>query len=317
MATAPRMDGLAWAMLLTLALVWGLSFPFAEIALRGLPVLTVVALRVALATVTLWGVVAMMGIPLPRARAAWLSLGVMGIVNNVIPFALIVWGQTAITSGMAAVLIGTTPLFTGFVAGALLPDERLTAPRVLGILFGVGGVAVIVGPSVLDDIGGALWAEFAVIGAALSYAFASVFARSLGRFAVHPVVLSAGQTMAASLVLVPAALLIDRPFSLPAPSVEVWAAVVAFAILGTAVAYILYFAIIARAGATNTMLVTVLIPVVALLSGVVLLGEAVTLRQLAGMALIALGLSVIDGRIWRWLGISTRAATGFGAPPRS
>lgn len=134
MATAPRMDGLAWAMLLTLALVWGLSFPFAEIALRGLPVLTVVALRVALATVTLWGVVAMMGIPLPRARAAWLSLGVMGIVNNVIPFALIVWGQTAITSGMAAVLIGTTPLFTGFVAGALLPDERLTAPRVLGIL---------------------------------------------------------------------------------------------------------------------------------------------------------------------------------------
>ncbi|UOM36313.1 DMT family transporter [Acuticoccus sp. I52.16.1] len=320
MATATRMDGLAWAMLVGLALVWGLSFPFAEIALTELPVLTVVALRVALATVCLWGVVAVMRIALPTSRAAWLSLGAMGIVNNVIPFALIVWGQTAITSGMAAVLIGTTPLFTGFIAGALLPDERLTAPRVIGIVLGIAGVVVIVGPSVLDDLGGAVWAKVAVLGAALSYAFASVFARGLGRFALHPVLLSAGQTLSASLILVPAALIVDAPFTLPVPSGTVWAAVVAFAVLGTALAYILYFAIIARAGAMNAMLVTVLIPVVALMSGVLLLDETVTVFQLAGLGLIILGLSVIDGRLWRRRAPPARRAGGpavkVEAPPR-
>ncbi|RAI03602.1 EamA family transporter [Acuticoccus sediminis] len=305
------MDGLAWLMLIVLALLWGLSFPFAHIALRGLPVLTLVALRVLLATVTLWAVVALMRLQVPDSRAAWASLLGMGVLNNVIPFSLIVWGQTEIAAGLAAVLIGTTPLFTAFVAGALLPDERITVPRLTGILFGMAGVVVIVGPGVLGDLGHSLWAQCAVLGAALSYSFSSVFARRLRRFSMHPVVLSAGQTLASSAILVPAALIVDRPFGLPMPGADVWLAVLAFAVLGTAVAYILYFAIIARAGATNTMLVTVLNPVFALISGALLLGEAVTLRQVGGLALIALGLSVVDGRLWRPLGAAVaRQAEG-------
>ena len=310
MQTAARMDGVAWIMLVGLALVWGFSFPFAQIALTELPVLTVVALRVGLATVTLWGAVLVMGLPVPRSPAVWASLAVMGVTNNVIPFSLIVWGQTAITSGLAAVLNGTTPLFAGVIAGLMLPDERLTARRVAGILFGVLGVAVIVGPGVLGDLGRALWAQLAVLGAAISYACSSVFARGMGRFSLNPVVLSAGQTLFSALILVPAALLVDDPLSLAMPSAGVWLAVLGYAVPGTALAYILYFAIIGRAGATNATLVTVLIPVVAVLSGALLLGEAVTLRQLAGMGLIVLGLSVIDGRVWRRFGLF-----GDGPPP--
>lgn len=299
MAHSIRMDGLAWAMLLGLSLLWGLSFPFAEIALTGLPVLTVVALRVALATVTLWFVVFTTGAALPRTREVWVALGVMGLINNVIPFSLIVWGQTEITAGLAAVLNATTPLFAGLLAGALLADERLTAARLAGLLFGLAGVVVIVGPGVLEDLGAHVFAQLAILGAALSYGVSVVFGRRFSRLGVRPLVISAGQTLSSTLVLVPAALLIDHPFALPMPGLDVWLAVVAFAIPGTALAYILYFAILARAGATNAAIVTVINPVVAILVGAVALGEVVTLRQIGGMALIALGLSVLDGRLWR------------------
>lgn len=299
MSTSMRMDPLAWTMLIALAIIWGLSFPIAEVALTGLPVLTVVALRVSLATVVLWAVVFALRVPLPRTRQAWAALFILGLLNNAIPFSLIVWGQTTITAGLAAVLNATTPLFAGILAGIFLADERLTPARLGGILLGVAGVAVIVGPSVLETVGEHVMAQLAILGAAFAYGCASVFARRFKRLGVPPVVIGAGQTLSASLVLVPAALLIDRPFELAAPSTAVWAAVVAFAVPGTALAYILYFAILARAGATNTALVTVLIPVVAVFAGAVYLGEEVTGAQLAGMALITLGLSVIDGRLWR------------------
>lgn len=296
---AIRLDGVSWAMLLSLAVLWGLSFPLVEIALRGLPVVTLVALRVSLAAVFLWAIIAAMGAALPRGRAAWLGLALLGLTNNVIPFSLIVWGQTQITSGLAAVLNGTTPLFAAFIAGVVLPEERLTGQRVGGILLGIGGVALIVGPQVLGGIGEDLWGQLAIVGAAVSYAVSSVFARRMGRFSLSPLVMSAGQTTSAALVMLPAAFAIDAPLSLPMPDREVVLAMLAYALPGTVLAYVLYFAIIRRAGATNTVLVTVMVPVVALFVGAFYLGEPVTGRQLAGMGLIALGLSVIDGRLWR------------------
>lgn len=299
MSTTLRMDPLAWTMLIALATIWGLSFPIAEIALTGLPVLTVVALRVALGTVVLWAVVFALRLPVPRSGAAWGALVILGVINNAVPFSLIVWGQTTITAGLAAVLNATTPLFAGLLAGVFLPDERLTPARLGGIMLGVAGVAVIVGPGALGAMGEHVLAQLAVVGAAFAYGCASVFARRFKRLGVTPVVIGAGQTLFAALVLVPVALLVDRPFALPAPGAAVWLAVIAFAVFGTALAYILYFAILARAGATNTALVTVLIPVVAVLAGAAFLGEAVTAPQLAGMALIILALSVIDGRLWR------------------
>lgn len=295
----PKMDAAAWGMLVLLAVLWGGSFIFVEVILTELPVFTLVALRVAIAAVILWVVVAASGTPIPRAASIWGAFLVMGIVNNAVPFSLIVWGQTEITAGLAAILNATTPLFTGLLAGVFLSDERLTAAKVAGLLLGPGGVAVMIGPDAVSSLGAHIVAELAVLCAALSYACAAVFGRRFRRLGVSPLALSAGQASGSSLVLVPLAFLIDAPLSLPAPSTGVVLAVLGNAVLSTALAYILYFAILARAGATNAALVTVLVPVVAVLAGVGLLGETVTAGQVGGMLLIVAGLTVIDGRMWR------------------
>lgn len=299
MAVAKRMDGPAWVMLLALSAIWGGSFVFTEIALSGLPVLTIVALRVSIGTATLWLVVAALRQRVPRSATVWAAFAVMGLFNNAVPFTLIVWGQTATTAGLAAVLNATTPLFTGIVAGVFLADERLDAGKAVGLIFGLAGVVVIVGPEALGLVGADIGAEFAILGAAFSYAVSSVFARRFKRLGVAPVMIAAGQTLASTLVLAPLALIVDRPFALPAPGLGVWAAVLAIAVVGTGLAYILYFAILARSGATNVVLVTVLVPVFAVVVGAAFLAEPFSGRELGGMVLIALGLSVIDGRLWR------------------
>jgi drug/metabolite transporter (DMT)-like permease len=296
------MDGVAWAMLVALAVLWGGSFIFVEVILTELPVFTLVALRVALASVVLWAVVAASGTALPRGVNVWAAFLVMGVVNNAIPFSLIVWGQTEITAGLAAILNATTPLFAGLLAGVFLADEQLTAAKLAGLLLGLVGVVVMIGPDAVASLGAHIVAEIAVIGAALSYASAAVFGRRFRRLGVPPLALAAGQASASSLVLVPAALVIDAPLSLPTPSLPVALAVLGNAVLSTALAYILYFAVLARAGATNAALVTVLVPVVAVLAGAALLDEAVTAAQLAGMALIVAGLVVVDGRVLQRFG---------------
>ena len=296
----PRMDGPAWVMLLLLSLLWGGSFVLTEVILEGLPVVTMVALRVLLATLTLWTAVAILRVPPPTSRAAWSALVVMGLFNNVVPFLLIAWGQTAITGGLAAVLNATTPIFTGVAAGIFLADERLTGAKVIGLLLGLVGVAVVIGPDAFH-LGADVWAELAILGAACAYAGTAVFARRFATLGLRPLLIAAGQTTISSLVLVPLAFVVDRPLSLPVPGIEVWLCVVALGCLSTALAYIFFFAILARAGATNVVLVTVLIPVVAVLVGAVTLGEPVGVGQIAGMALIFTGLTVIDGRLWRRL----------------
>ncbi|WP_431854561.1 DMT family transporter [Azospirillum sp.] len=297
--TAPRMGLTEWLMLILLSVLWGGAFLFSKMAVAELRPFTVVLARVGLAAAALALVVRAAGLRMPDSARAWRPFFVLGFLNNLVPFSLIVWGQTQIASGLAAILNATTPLFGVVLAHALTADERLTAPRLAGVLLGIGGVGVIVGPEALGGAGTAVLAQLAVLGAALSYGCAGIYGR---RFrGTPPLVTAAGQVTASALMILPVALLVDRPWEGAVPGAETWGALVGLALLGTAGAYVLYFRIMARAGATNAMLVTLLIPVSALLLGAVVLGEAVEPRQAAGMALIGLGLAVIDGRPLGWV----------------
>ena len=299
------MTPLEWAMLIALSAVWGGSFFFNGIAVRELPVFTVVVARVALGAVLLTAVVYLRGERLPADRRIWAAFFGMGILNNVIPFTLIVWGQQHIASGVASILNAATPLFGVVFAHLLTRDEKMTGGRLAGVLIGFAGVAVMIGVTALGTLGGipggALLAQLACLGGAVSYAFAGLFGRRFHRLGVSPLATAAGQVIASSVLLLPLVLVVDRPWLLPVPGGQTIAALVGVAALSTALAYVLYFRILATAGATNLLLVTLLIPVSAILLGGLFLGEALLPRHLAGMALIGLGLVAIDGRLWRRL----------------
>lgn len=293
------MSAAAWGMLIVLSVLWGGSFFFNGVAVRELPTFTVVVSRVTIAATILWSVILLTGQPLPRGRAVWAAFFGMGILNNVIPFSLIVWAQGHIPSGVASILNATTPLFGVVVAHMLTTDEKLTPPRLFGVLAGLVGVAVMMGGAALGRLGTDTVADLACLGAALSYAFAGVFGRRFRRMGVAPIAAATGQVTASSVVLMPIMLMVDRPWTEPWPSAAAIGAILGLAALSTALGYILFFRVLAAAGAINIMLVTLLVPVSAILLGVAVLGEAILPRHLAGMALIALGLAAIDGRPWR------------------
>lgn len=291
--------GLAeWAMLIGLSVLWGGSFFFVGVVVNDLPPLTIVVLRVGLAAMALWAYVAASGRRMPRAASVWRAFLGMGMLNNIVPFSLIVWGQTHIGSGLASILNATTPFFGVLIAGWLLADERMSASKLVGVGTGFVGVAVMIGPSAMAGLGGETLAQCAILGATVSYAFAGVFGRRFQKLGLDPVVTAAGQVTASVLVLAPVAIVVEQPFALPSPGIAAWSAVVGLAVLSTAWAYVLYFNILARAGATNVLLVTFLVPVSAILLGVFALGEELFARHYGGMALIGIGLAAIDGRLF-------------------
>lgn len=292
-AMTPRL----WALLCLLSLLWGGSFLFVGIAVAELPPFTVVWLRVALAAVALGAMLRLGGGRMTADPAVWAAFLGMGALNNVIPFSLIVWGQTGIASGLASILNATTPIFALLVAHALTADERITPARAAGIALGTAGVAAMIGIDALAGLGEAALAQVAVLGAALSYALAGVFGRRFRAMGLTPTATATGQVTASSLLLAPLVLAVDRPWTLALPQAETVAAVVALAVLSTALAYRLYFRILAEAGATNLLLVTFLIPPSAILMGWAVLGESLRPQHFAGLALILAGLAVIDGRI--------------------
>ncbi len=286
-----------WALLAALSLVWGGSFLFNGVAVRELPPLTIVALRVAIAALALQVVLRALGVQLPRERRIWAAFLGMGILNNVIPFSLIVWGQSHIASGLASILNATTPLFTVIVAHYFTTDERLTGQRLMGVIVGFAGVAVMIGAAALTAWNANVLAQLAVLGAALSYGFSGVYGRRFKTMGIPPLATAAGQVTASSAILLPVALIVDRPWTLSMPSTTAILSVLCLALVSTAFAYLIFFRLLARAGATNVGLVTFLIPVSAILFGVTLLGETLELRHVAGMALIGAGLVLIDGRL--------------------
>ena len=287
-----------WIWLLSLSVLWGGSFFFAKVAIGELQPLTVVFARVALAALVLTLVLSLTGRSLFRPGIPWPSFIAMGALNNAIPFSLIFWGQTQIASGLASILNATTPLFTLVVAHLLTREEKIDGTKAIALLAGFAGVALLIGPDLLVGDNSGFMGQIACLAAALSYAFAGVYGRRFQAMGVAPIQAAAGQVTASAMLILPIMLIVDRPWELAAPpSAVVWAALAGLALLSTALAYVLYFRILAAAGATNLLLVTFLIPVTAILLGAAFLGERLELRQFAGMALIGLGLAAIDGRI--------------------
>jgi drug/metabolite transporter (DMT)-like permease len=296
-APGPVMGGREWAMLLALAVLWGGSFFFNAVAVRDLPSFTLVWLRVAVAAAALLLALRLFGQRMPRGGGVWAAFLGMGLLNNVLPFVLIVWGQHRIASGLASILNATTPLFTVLVAHLLTPDEKLTAPKAAGVALGFAGAAAMIGPDALGGLGTGVLAQLACLAGALAYAFAGIFGRRFRRMGVAPLAAAAGQVSASALMLLPVALLVDRPWTLGVPHSATWGAVLGVGLLSTALAYVLYFRILAVAGATNLLLVTFLIPVSAILLGALVLDETLLSRHFLGMALIGAGLAFIDGRL--------------------
>lgn len=297
---APAMGAADWATLIGLSALWGGSF-FNGVAVRELPSFTIVWLRVAIGFAGLLVILRASGERLPTEGRVLLALLGLGFVNNVIPFSLIVWGQHRIPSGLAAILNATTPMFGAFAAHLLTRDEKLTPFKIVGIAIGFIGVSMLVGIDALGGIGSNVVGEAACIGAAVSYAFAAIYARRFRHMGITPLAVATGQVGAATLLMLPLMLAVDWPWTLPAPHPTTWAAMLGAGLLATSLAFILYFRIIASAGAVNALLVTFLVPISAILLGALLLNEALVPRHFAGMALIGAGLAFIDGRLPRWL----------------
>ena len=294
-----RLGPMDWGLLVLLSLLWGGSFLCVGIAVQELPVLTIIALRVSLAALVLWGIVLMRLNQLPRDWAVWRAFLGMGLLNNVIPFGLIVFGQQTIGAGLAAILNATTPLWTVLIAAVFLADERFSRQKLFGVLLGLLGVIVMVGPDAFKGLSQSLGAQLAVLGATLSYALANVFGRRFAAAKISPLQTALGQVTASSFVLVPLALMIDTPWRFALPSNAAILAIIGLAVLSTAFAYLLFFKILERAGATNVSLVTLLIPPSAIGMGMVFLQESLQSAHFIGLALIILGLLSLQGRLFR------------------
>jgi len=292
------MNGRDWAILMALALIWGTAFFFIGVAVHEVAPLTYVWVRLTIAAAAMWLFLWWRGQSAGLPRSVWGAILVLALFNNVVPFILFGWGQTQIASGLASILNATTPIWGVVVAHLFTRDERMTGRKLAGVLLGFGGVAVMIGPALLGTLGGDTLAQLACVTAALCYALAGVWARRFKAMGVSPVTVTTGQLSAGALIMLPIALLIDRPWTQPLPSLGAIAAILALALVCTAFAYILYFRLIDSAGATNALLVTLLVPPIAILLGSLFLNEVIAPRDFAGMGLIAIGLAAIDGRLF-------------------
>jgi len=286
-----------WGILLALALIWGVAFIFIKVAVTHVDPLTYVWLRLNIAAAALWLLLRWRGERLKLPLAVWGAILVLALFNNMIPFFLFGWGQQRIASGLASILNATTPIWGVIVAHLWTRDERMTPAKILGVMVGFAGVATMIGPDLLFNGNGTVLAQIACLTAALCYALAGVWARRFKALGVPPIKVAAGQLIVGAFVMAPIALIIVQPWLRPLPPLEAWGAIVALALFCTALGYVLYFKLIETAGATNALLVTLLVPPTAILMGGLIFGERLTSGQFAGFAIIALGLALIDGRV--------------------
>ena len=300
-----RMGTKDWAMLLLLSFLWGGSFFLIGVVVTELPPLTIVTLRVGIAALTLWAVMLIGGYQVPKTFKLWRAFFMLGLLNNVIPFTLIVSGQTQIGAGLASIINATTPLFTVLIAGTFLADEHMTPQKITGVIVGLFGVAVLIGTESLADIGLDMdlktLAQLAIMGASISYGCASVFGRRFKALGISPFTTAVGQVTAATIILLPITFMLERPDQLANPSLYTWLSILCLGIFCTALGYTLFFRILSSSGATNVVLVTFLVPITASLLGWLILGEQLHSRYFVGMAFIGLGLAAIDGRLWHKL----------------
>ncbi|MEL6566105.1 MAG: DMT family transporter [Pseudomonadota bacterium] len=296
MMTQKSLSGRAWAELLLLAVIWGGSFLSIRIALDEVGPLTSVAHRTVWAMLVLWAVVVAMRLPVPRDPRVWLAFLGMGILNNVIPFGLMAWGQLYIETGLTSILNAATAIFGVIVAALVFADERITLRKGIGVTLGFLGVATAIGLDNFRNFDLRSLAQIAILGGTISYALAGAFARHfLG--GLSPQVAAAGMLTGASVVTLPLAWSVEGPISL-ALQTDTILAIGYYAIIATAGAYLLYYRVLAMAGSGNLMLVTLLIAPVAITLGALVRHEALSPNAFIGFGLLALGLIILDGRVW-------------------
>lgn len=286
-----------WVILLTLALIWGAAFFFIKIAVTHVAPLTYVWLRLTIAALALSAWMRWRGETLNLPLAVWGAILVLAILNNVAPFLMFGWAQQHIASGLAAILNATTPIWGVVVAHIATSDERMTPARLAGVVIGFAGVATMVGPDLLAS-GSSLLPQLVCILASLSYALAGVWARRFKPMKIAPLQVATAQLLVGALIMTPLSLTVSQPWIGGTPSLSALGAIVALALVCSAFAYVLYFQLIDSAGATNATLVTLLVPPVAILLGAVFFAEVLSMTQIVGLGFIAIGLAVIDGRLF-------------------
>lgn len=296
-AGAPlRMGAVEWGLIALQSTLWGSSYFFIAVVKSEVPALSIAAFRTLPAAAVLLAIVLSLGYRLPATLAEWRLFIGFSVFNTVLPFLLIVWGQSRTTGGMAAILNATAPLFGIFLAHLLTHDERLSWTKAAGIVVGISGVAILMGRDVLAGASSDLVARLALIAAPLCYVCANIFVRRrLGGY--PPFVIAVMQMLGAVLVAVPLALVLDRPWEGPLPSAMAVAAIVGMGVLGSALPSLCHFTVLQRAGATNASLVTLIMPLTPIMLGWVFLGERLSATDIAGALVIAAALVIIDGRL--------------------
>ena len=297
MTTTPKLDGNGWLLIGILAILWGGAFFLIEVGLRSFPPITLVFIRVAFAVPPMWIAMRFMGQCLPTSAGVWGLLAVVGALNCALPFTLFFWGQQYLDSGYASILNATTPLWGVITAHFLTSDEKATPARVIGVLTGMAGIVVMVGPAAMKGLSNNVLAQIACVVSTVFYSLAAIYGRRLSQTTLTPMAVATGQTMMAAILITPVVLLVDQPWTLAMPRLDATLAGLTLALLSTALAYTLYFRLIDRAGASNAQLVAFLMPILAVILGVTFLGEHLNEGQISGAVLIAFGLAIIDGRL--------------------
>ena len=283
-----------WMLLVGLSILWGGSYLFMKLAVLTVPLFTIVLGRVSIAALALLIVLTISGTGIPKGRRIWLAFFGMGIFNNVIPMSLIVFSQNSISVGLASILNSITPLFTILVAHMTTNDERLTFRKLVGISFGIMGVVMLMGPELVDNFGVAALGEWACLGAALSYACANTFGRRFVQLGTKPMQTAFGQVVASTVILAPLVIVVDQPWTISNPGFLPVLSILALGLFCTALAYVIYFQILARSGATAIALVTFMIPPSAILMGWLALGEQISFQDFLGLSLIGVGLFSVN-----------------------
>ncbi|MBK7163285.1 MAG: DMT family transporter [Sphingomonadales bacterium] len=297
MTQSPKLDGTGWLLIGILSILWGGAFFLIEVGLRSYPPITLVFMRLALAVPPMWFAMRLMGERLPKEPRIWGLLAIVGALNCALPFILFFWGQQYLDSGYASILNATTPLWGVITAHFLTSDEKATPARIIGVLIGMAGIVVMVGPEAMKGLSNNLLAQLACIVSTIFYSFAAIYGRRLSQTELTPMAVATGQTMMAALMMVPIVAVMDQPWTMAAPRLDSTLAGITLAIFSTALAYTLYFRLIDRSGASNAQLVAFLMPILAVILGIAFLGESLSGGQIAGAGLIAIGLAILDGRL--------------------
>jgi drug/metabolite transporter (DMT)-like permease len=278
-------------MLVLLGMIWGSSFMFIKVALPTVPPFTIVFIRTALAGAVLYAVVRKRGLRMPPPGAIWSSFLLMGLLNGAVPYSLINWGEVHIEAGLGAIFNSLMPLFTVIFAHFATWDEKFSRKKLGGIFLGLTGVTLLMGPSALKGLGSHVLGQLSVAGAAASYAVAAIYGKRLGRDA--PLVLATGQMAGGALLIAPFMIVVDRPWTL-SPDMAAVFCLVLLAITNTALAYVLYYRLLSKVGATRLSLVTYIIPFSGVFWGWVILGEKLGWTAFAALGLILASVAAVS-----------------------